>query len=259
MARVPRRAALLALLLLPGCSAGDRDRDRPAGAVTGTVAPTGETAGRTFLLRGTVDPAGADVRLLDGATGEQAAIARRSGAAFGFRLVHLPPGVNRFVVAARHPGRTAWRQPVRIVSRARRVPLPRRVTVTGRDRSPAEAILRLDRQRLVATAIGRDGGGMARIRVSADLRLGCRSRATGELLRTGLVRHDPPSQVEHAGAAPGARVATELRRRSDLLLPARVRCAARGARLESLTGVVWAEATNASGLDRYSAYVRLSR
>jgi hypothetical protein len=225
----------------------------------GRTAPTGVTRSTSFRLRGSVDPAASQVRLLDGATREQAAIADRRGPAFSFQLPHLQPGVNRFVVEATHPGRASWRQPVRIVSRAPRRPMPARVRFTGRDRSPARAILRLDRRRLTATAIGRDPGGMARIRVSADLRLECRDRGTGRRLRTGLVHHDPPSQVEHARAAVGARVPTELRRRSDLRALARARCASRGARLASVDGVVWSEATNAAGLDRYSAYVPVAR
>jgi hypothetical protein len=274
-------AVLLLVPVIAGCSGGDGDPSRPAAPVSGKLdlgvptggppdagtaaghggrtAPTGVTRGTRFRLRGTVDPAASEVRLLDGATREQAAIADRRGAAFSFRLPHLQPGLNRFVVEATHPGHATWRQPVRIVSRAPRRTLPARVRVSGGDRSPAQAILRLDRRRLIATAIGRDPGGMARIRVSADLRLQCRDPGTGRRLETGLVHHDPPSQVEHARAAVGARVPPELRRRADLHALARARCASRAARLASVDGVVWAEATNAAGLDRYSAYVPVRR
>jgi hypothetical protein len=278
LARVPRLPVVLALVAaaLAGCAGDDQARERsPAEPVTGELAlgrpaggapdagtsaghgartaPTGVTTGTRFRLRGTVAPATSEVRLLDGATLEQAAIATRRGAAFAFGLRHLQPGVNRFVVEATRHGHTPWRQAVRIVSRAPRRPLPWHVRVTGRDRSPARAILRLDRRRLVATAIGRDPGGMSRIRVSADLQLTC--RAGGHTVGAGLVHHDPPSQVEHARAAPVARVPAELRRRTDLRALARARCAGRGARLASVEGVVWAEATNAAGLDRYSASV----
>jgi hypothetical protein len=132
--------------------------------------------------------------------------------------------------------------------------VPRSVVVPPEDPSPAEAALRLDRRRLVATAIGRDAGGMARIRVSASLRLRCRA-AGGGLEAVRLVRHEPPSQVGHVRVVPGTRVPGELRRRTDLRAVARRRCAEGGAALDRVGGVVWAEATNAHGRDRYSAYV----
>jgi len=271
---------LLPLLLLPGCLGdGPAASEPPRRAVSGSLAlgrpPAGPpdagtarghgrrapatafTRRKRFTLRGTVAPAASEVRLLDGATGEQAAIAVRRGAGFAFTLPQLRPGVSRFVIEAALVGHAPWRQPLRVVRRAPRERPSRRVVVTGTDRSPAEALLRLDRRSLAATAIGRDAGGMARIRVSAELRLRCRE-AGGCVRELGLVRHDPPSQVEHVRVSRGTRVPSELRRRSALLPAARARCRRDGAHLEAVAGIAWAEATNARGLDRYSADVRVA-
>ena len=100
---------------------------------------------------------------------------------------------------------------------------------------------------------------MARIRVSAELRIRCGDRATGAAVEVGLVRHDPPSQVEHARIVPGTRVPAELRRRSDLRAAAAERCAREHADLRRVAARVWAEATNAHGRDRYSAHVEFAR
>jgi len=249
----PRPAAPVgAVLELERPQAGPPD----AGTATGHGAGAGAVAitrGERFVLRGTVRPASSEVRLLDGATREQSAIARRRGAAFAFTIEHLQPGANRYVVEATHPDREPWRQALRITRRAPRVAVERRVVVPREDPSPAEAELRLDRRRLVAVAIGRDPGGMARIRVSADLQLRC--AADGGTREIGLVRHEPPSQVARVRVRAGTRVPGELRRRSDLRAAARTRCGESGGALAAVEGVVWAEATNAHGRDRYSAKV----
>jgi hypothetical protein len=250
------RSALLVAVAatgLGGCLGGDPP------AVHGELAPGGTTTrAERFVLRGTVHPAASDVRLLDGATRQQSAVARRDGAAFAFALEHLAPGASRYVVEATHPRRAPWRRVVTIVRRAPAAPVPRRVTVPVADPSPARAELRLDRRRLVAVAIGRDAGGMARIRVSAELRLRCRA-ADGRVERVGLVHHDPPPAVARVRVPAGARVPGVLRRRADLRAAARARCAESDSALAGVTGVVWAEATNAHGRDRYSASVPLDR
>jgi hypothetical protein len=161
------------------------------------------------------------------------------------------------VIEATHRGRSSWRRPVRIVRRAPRIPVPRSVVVPRDDSSPAQAELRLDRRRLSAVAIGRDTAGMARIRVSAELRLRCRTE-DGGVEEVGLVRHDPPSQIGHVRVVPGTRVPAELRRRTDLRAAARTRCREAGGVLAGAAGVVWAEATNAHGRDRYSADVAVA-
>ena len=99
---------------------------------------------------------------------------------------------------------------------------------------------------------------MARIRVSADLRLRCRG-ADGNVPDERLVRHAPPSQVGHVRVVPGTRVPGELRRRTDLRALARAHCADSGRTLDEVDGVVWAEATNAHGRDRYSAKAPVRR
>jgi hypothetical protein len=238
----------------------------PAGPPdAGTVAGHGVRAGATVrtrgarvVVRGTVRPTGSDVRLLDGATHGQSAIARRRGARFALTLDGLRPGANRFIVEAAHPGRATWRRALRVVRRAPRVPVPRRVTVPVEDPTPPEAGLRLDRRTFVAVAVGRDHGGMARIRVSAELRVRCRA-VDGSVYERGLVRHRPPPQIARQRILPGTRVPGELRRRTDLRRTARALCAETGATLAGFWGVVWADATNAHDRDRYSADVQVCR
>ena len=215
------------------------------------------TRGERVVVRGTVEPASSDVELVDGATLEQAAVAHRRGASFAFTLEHVRPGESRYVVEGAYPGRAAARRVVRILRRAPRARTPRTVIVPPDDATPAEAELRLDPRRLVAVAIGRDPEGMARIRVSAELRLRCRT--AGGTRTVPFVRHDPPPRIGEVRVVPGVRAPTELRRRSDVYAAARARCAASGASLAGLRGVVWAEATNARGRDRYSADVPLAR
>ena len=270
-----------AIVLLGGCLGSDSERPpRPAspvrlvielegrpragppdaGTATGHgagAAAVASTRAERLVLRGTVQPASSEVRLLDGATRGQSAIARRRGAAFAFTIEHLRAGANRYLVEATHPDHEPRRRPVRITRRAPRVSVPRRVVVPREDPSPAEVELRLDRRRLVAVAIGRDPGGMARIRVSADLQLRC--AAGGRTRQIGLVRHEPPAQVGTVRVRAGTRVPGELRRRSDLRAAARTRCAEAGSALAEVEGLVWAEATNANGRDRYSASVAIER
>jgi hypothetical protein len=216
------------------------------------------TRAERFILRGTVQPASSEVRLLDGATLGQSAIARRHGAGFAFMLEHLQPGDNHYVLDATAPGRRPWRRAVRIVRHAPRVAMPRTVVVPREDVTPGEAELHLDRRRLVALAIGRDPEGMARIRVSAVVRLRCRT-PDGKVADVPLTHHDPPAALGEIRIVPGTRVPTELRRRSGLGAAARARCAESGAALAGLKGIVWAEATNAHALDRYGANVRVGQ
>jgi hypothetical protein len=239
-------------------------REGPAEAMASAdhadrAVPVLVTRAERFVLRGTVQPASSEVRLLDGATLGQSAIARRRGANFAVTLAHLQPGENRYVLDATDPGRPAWRRIVRIVRHAPQTPIPRTVVVGRADPTPGQAELRLDRRRLVATAIGRDREGLARIRVSAELRLRCRG-PDGEVAEVPLFYNDPPAaQVGERRVVPGARAPTELRRRSDLRAAAEARCAETRATLAGLHGLVWAEATNAHALDRYSANVPVGR
>ena len=226
-----------------------------AGAGAVTVAVTRDTRA---VVRGAVSPAASDVRLLDGPTLMQSAIAQRRGGSFEFALEHLPPGANRYVLTATAPGHAPWRHVLRVVRLAPPVHIPRTVVVPRVDVTPGEAELHLDRRHLVAVAIGRDAGGMARVRVSANLQVRCRS-AGGKVSAVPLIVDDPPPQIGEIRAVPGARVPGELRRRTDLGAAARARCAEFGATLAGLRGIVWAEANNAHALDRYSANIPIER
>ena len=216
------------------------------------------TRGQRFVLRGDVQPASSEVRLLDAATRGQFAIARRRGGTFAFTLEHLRPGANDYILEATHPARAPWRRAVRVVRRAPPVTVPRTVIVPRSDPTPGEAELHLDRHRLVAVAIGRDTGGIARIRVGARLRLRCRA-ADGAIADVPFVLNDPLPQIGEISAVPGARVPGVARRRTDVGAAARAHCAEQGATLAGIRGVVWAEATNAHALDRYSADVPVGR
>jgi hypothetical protein len=274
MERAPQRALALLVAVLAGCGGDDSQPaprpvtvrlelgdEHPAETIASAdhadrAVPVLSTRGRRLVLRGTVEPATSEVRLLDGATLGQSATARRHGRRFAFTIEDLHPGENRYVLDASDAGHRAWRRIVRVVSQAPRRPMPRTVVVPRTDRTPGEAELHLDRRRLVATAIGRDPEGLARIRVSADLRLRCRS-AEGEVTEVPFLRYDPPAAVGETRIAPGARAPTRMRRRSDLRAAAKARCAENGATLSGLHGIVWADATNAHALDRYSADVHV--
>jgi hypothetical protein len=106
---------------------------------------------------------------------------------------------------------------------------------------------------LVATVTGVDrDGGMGRARVSVEAHLACRAE-DGRRWRAPFVRHFPPSAVGRIRVTPGTRVRTSLRARA-LVQFGRDACG--GARLERATGMVWADITNASGLDATSSHIR---
>jgi hypothetical protein len=225
----------------------------------GRAAAIAITRAARIVVRGTVEPASSEVQLLDGPTRLQSAIARRRGAAFAFTLEHLLPGTNRYVLTATYPGRAPFRRPGRVVRHAPPLRVPRTVIVARHDASPGQAELHVeDRRRLIAVAIGRDPGGMARVRVSADLRLRCQTR-DGTVTDVPLIVNDPPPQIGEIRVVPGARAPGEMRRRSDLGAAARTRCAQDGATLAGLRGIVWAEANNAHALDRYSPNIPIAR
>jgi hypothetical protein len=105
---------------------------------------------------------------------------------------------------------------------------------------------------LEVTVVGRDrDGGMGRARVAIRARLTCRD-AGGTVTTQPLVRYVPPPQIERIRIAPGTRIRTELRRtvtqrfgNDDCM----------GATLERFSGQVWADTTNASGLDATSRHI----
>jgi len=254
--RSPVLALLVVAAALPpaGCLGGGPARPAApeARAVTGSVelASAPATTRRAwFHLRGSVRPPDAQVTVLDARYLGLSAVPERRGAAFSARLGPLRPGVNRFVVEGAAAGHRTWRREVRIVRRGRAAALPRRVAVPEGDATPPVAALRIDAGTLVATASGRDAGGMARLRVSAEMRIDCEAGPA-----RGLRLHVPPSMVEKVKVVPGTRLPTRLSRRVDLAAAAARRC---GGPARRVSGRAWAEATDAYGLDGYSAYVRL--
>jgi hypothetical protein len=104
-------------------------------------------------------------------------------------------------------------------------------------RRKRSAIVRLVRPELAATALIRDAdGGTGRIRVSLVYVTRCngadRQRA----------QYFPPPQIESIKIAPGVRTPVQLTRRAHVRFPAGCR----------VSGKVFAEATNASGLESFS-------
>lgn len=219
-----------------------------AGTATGHG---GDAAGAStrrawFVLRGSVQPADSEVRVLDARYGGLSAVPERRGGAFSARLT-LRPGVNRFIVEGTKPDHKPWRLDVRIVRRRTASALAPTVAVPLVDRIPPAALLRLDGERLLATAVGRDAGGIARIRVSAELEIACRSGR-----KEAIVLHVPPSLIAKEKVVPGTRLPTRRSRRVDLSRTAMRRC---GGPVRDVSGRAWAEATDAHGRDGYSRYV----
>jgi hypothetical protein len=104
-------------------------------------------------------------------------------------------------------------------------------------RRTRSAVVRLVRPELAATALIRDAdGGTGRIRVSLVYVTRCdgtdRQRA----------QYFPPPMIESIKIAPGVRVPVQLRRSAHVRFPAGCR----------VSGKVFAEATNASGLESFS-------
>ena len=97
--------------------------------------------------------------------------------------------------------------------------------------------LRLTRPRFSATALIRDGdGGTGRIRVSVVYT----TRCDGVDQQHG--DYFPPAQIESIKIAPGARVPVQRERTADVRLPDGC----------DVNGKVFAEATNAAGLEAFS-------
>ena len=106
------------------------------------------------------------------------------------------------------------------------------------------------RGRLRAAATARDlDGGVARIRVSRVESLECRT-PSGAVRRERRRRYVPPPAIERIALPRGARAPTHHRR--ELALGA----CRRGERLVEVSGEVWAEATNAHGLQAVSSHLR---
>lgn len=114
-------------------------------------------------------------------------------------------------------------------------------------RSPVRAgrgpVVALARPEVRATALIRDAdGGTGRIRLTVHWQADC----AGEQRRRTV--NLPPSQIERIRIAPGVRAPVERRRSARVPLP-------RGC---EVTGEVFADATNASGLESFSDPVAFS-
>jgi hypothetical protein len=135
---------------------------------------------------------------------------------------------------------------VRVAERDTAAPTARLLVDTGdgtRPRvfvSPSRAddrppVLALPRPEFRATAVARDAkGGTGRIRLSVATSTRC---GTDERRRALYL---PPAQIENVALPPGADAPVERRRSALIHLPTRAGC--------TVTGEVWAEATDAHGL-----------
>lgn len=108
---------------------------------------------------------------------------------------------------------------------------------------PATTV-RLDQPRFEASTIGRDDdGGVARVRISIKQHIRC---GDGEAERR--VRYYPPPQTERIRSNPGARLPTEETRTRPIELQASC----------EVTGELWGEAINGSGLEAVTPHVRFA-
>jgi hypothetical protein len=127
---------------------------------------------------------------------------------------------------------------------------------TGRGEKGPHVRLPAGTERVHGTVTGVDpDGGMGRARVAFRMVFGCRNPASGRSFERPYVHYVPPPQIARVRIAPGTRVRTRLVRRAGVTFD-ESRC--EGAKLESVRGEVWADVTNASGLDATSAHISFS-
>lgn len=119
-----------------------------------------------------------------------------------------------------------------------------REIVSASPSSPGDELrsVTLRRPRLEATAIARDPEGTGRIRLSLVYERTC------DGVTRRVTQYRPPAQIANVRVAPGAQAPTTRRRSARIAL--RPGCSA--------TGEVYAEATNAHGLQAVSRHVRFS-
>lgn len=119
-------------------------------------------------------------------------------------------------------------------------------------KAPGEPV-ELDQPRLRGTMVGSDeDSGAVRVRVSIKESITCRS-STGEIEVLLKTRYFPPSQVERATAAPGARIPVRESRTRALKL-GRGRCPA-GAVPTAVNGELWGDVTNGLGLEAVTPHI----
>lgn len=284
MATVRRvRRAVVTCLVVAGCGGGgetrpeqplpaprvvgsvDLERPRAGAPDAGTVAGHGadeavaSTAAAAVSFTGRVRPADSIVTVSDGDVSSE-----RTGR-FTVAVAAPEAGTRTVRIVAARDGHAPWRIDVRVVRAA-----PRRVRVPERDATAPTAALLVDpgaglpaavfaspsrrddrpeplalpRPRFRATGVARDAtGGTGRIRLSVVTTTRCAAR---ERRRTLYL---PPAQIENVALPPGARAPVERERSELVRLQARSGC--------SVTGEVWAEATDAHGLQavtRHAAF-----
>jgi hypothetical protein len=118
--------------------------------------------------------------------------------------------------------------------------------------APAEPVA-LAQPRLRGTIIGVDeDSGAVRVRVSVKESITCRASG-GETEVRPKLRYFPPSQIERATAAPGARIPA-LETRSRLVRIGRGRCPA-GTVATAVNGELWGDVTNGLGLEAVTPHI----
>jgi hypothetical protein len=117
-----------------------------------------------------------------------------------------------------------------------------------------EGAVGLAAPRLRGTTTGADANeGLARVRVSVSERISCEGSG-GRRFARERIRYFPPPQVERIRSRPGARLPAR-RTRSIAVELGRGRCGA-GARPVAVSGELWGEAINGSGLEAVTPHIR---
>lgn len=115
-------------------------------------------------------------------------------------------------------------------------------------------VVTLAAPRLRGTTTGEDADdGVARVRVSVSERIAC-AGAGGRRFERERIRYFPPPQVERIRSRPGARLPARRSRSLAIRLGGR-RCG-RGARPVAVSGELWGEAINGSGLEAVTPHIR---
>lgn len=120
-------------------------------------------------------------------------------------------------------------------------------------KAPSEPV-ELKQPRMRGTMVGSDEeSGAVRVRVSIKESITCRSSGGAIEVRQRR-RYFPPSQVERATAAPGARIPVRESRTRALKL-GRGRCPA-GTVRTAVNGDLWGDVTNGLGLEAVTPHIR---
>lgn len=129
---------------------------------------------------------------------------------------------------------------------------------TSSSRFPRGMRVRLGAPRMRATAVGVDAdGGMARIRISIEERIRCRTEGGARRRERIRLRYLPPPAIARTRVPPGVHLPAARERSAPLSFAAGRPCGGAGWMLEGVSGRVWADATNAheresSALARFS-------